>query len=115
MKQHIILLYSAMHDSRTPWYAKLLVVLTLCYILSPIDLIPDFIPVLGLLDEVLLLPLALALIFQLIPRSVKDKVEEVEIDGEASKKLSGYGASLVFASWLLTLICCLWLFQTAAY
>ena len=57
-------------DPRTPWTAKLIASLVLAYALSPIDLIPDFIPVLGQLDDLLLVPLGIALVIKLIPADV---------------------------------------------
>ena len=60
----------AARDSRTPWYAKLLVAGIVAYACSPIDLIPDFIPVLGYLDDLVLLPLGIAWALQLIPPAV---------------------------------------------
>lgn len=63
-------LYLAARDSRTPWYARLLVAGIVAYALSPIDLIPDFIPVLGYLDDLLLIPLGLALAMRLVPQAV---------------------------------------------
>jgi uncharacterized membrane protein YkvA (DUF1232 family) len=69
--EKILLLIAAMHDKRTPWYAKAIVILTLAYIISPIDLIPDFMPVIGLLDEVLLIPIAYSVVMKLIPVEVK--------------------------------------------
>ena len=64
------MLYYAARDPRTPWYAKLLAAAIVAYAVSPIDLIPDFIPVLGLLDDVLLLSAALWLVLKLIPGPV---------------------------------------------
>ena len=66
-------LYVASRDPRTPWYAKLLVAAIVAYALSPIDLIPDFIPVLGQLDDLLLLPLGIALAIRLVPRAVLEE------------------------------------------
>jgi uncharacterized membrane protein YkvA (DUF1232 family) len=57
-------------DPRTPWYAKAVLAATLAYALSPIDLIPDFIPVLGYLDDVAIVPLGLWLVYKLVPREV---------------------------------------------
>lgn len=65
-------LYIAARHPRTPWFAKLLALLVAAYALSPIDLIPDAIPVLGLVDEVILLPIAIALIARLIPAEVME-------------------------------------------
>jgi uncharacterized membrane protein YkvA (DUF1232 family) len=70
LKRESLALYYAARDARTPWYAKLLAGAIVAYALSPIDLIPDFIPVLGLLDELLLLPAAIWLALRLVPEQV---------------------------------------------
>lgn len=67
LKADLFVLYSAARDPAVPWYAKALIGLVVAYALSPIDLIPDFIPVLGYLDDLLLLPLGIYLAFRLIP------------------------------------------------
>ncbi len=64
-----VLLY-ALKDNDTPWYAKLLVGFTVGYAFSPIDLIPDFIPILGVLDDALILPLLVWLSWRMIPKEV---------------------------------------------
>src|SRR4029079_3360481 len=66
LKRESLALYYATRDARPPWYAKLLAGAIVAYALSPIDLIPDFIPVLGLLDELLLLPAAIWLALRLV-------------------------------------------------
>jgi len=63
-------LYLAARDRRTPWYAKALAIFVAGYALSPMDLIPDFIPVLGYLDEVILLPVGIWAVVKLIPTDV---------------------------------------------
>eukprot|EP00882_Tetradesmus_deserticola_P011361 GHRQ01012019.1.p1 GENE.GHRQ01012019.1~~GHRQ01012019.1.p1 ORF type:complete len:256 (+),score=74.39 GHRQ01012019.1:425-1192(+) len=70
LKRDVLALYYAVHDPRTPLLSKLLPCLVLAYALSPLDLIPDFIPVLGLLDDMLLLPLGLWASYKLIPAQV---------------------------------------------
>lgn len=70
LKTEAFALYLAARDPRTPWYAKLLVAGIVAYALSPIDLIPDFIPVLGYLDDLILLPLGITLAIRLIPQHV---------------------------------------------
>lgn len=72
LKRDIMALYLAMKHPRTPVYAKILAAIVVGYALSPLDLIPDFIPVLGYLDDVILLPLGIALVIRLIPRDVLD-------------------------------------------
>jgi uncharacterized membrane protein YkvA (DUF1232 family) len=70
LKSDVRTLYSASRDPRVPWYAKMVAGLTVAYALSPIDLIPDFIPVLGQLDDVIVVPLGLALAVRLIPPAI---------------------------------------------
>ena len=70
IKRDTLTLYLAARDPRTPWYAKLFVGLIVAYALSPIDLIPDFVPVLGFLDDVVILPIGIFLAVRMIPGSV---------------------------------------------
>lgn len=84
LKKSAVLLPLALLDRRTPLEAKLLAAITLGYLLSPIDLIPDFIPVLGLLDDLLLVPLLLTLTIKLIPAAV---LEDISQSGQVSAKL----------------------------
>ncbi|MBL1141184.1 MAG: DUF1232 domain-containing protein [Proteobacteria bacterium] len=101
MTEKIVLLFSAMHDRRTPWYAKAMTVLVLAYIVCPIDFIPDFIPVIGLLDEMILVPVALAIIFKFIPESVKQDKLLNEIDQASKKKLIYTGILVVISLWVM--------------
>lgn len=73
LKADTLALYFAARHPDTPWRPKLLVAVIVAYALSPIDLIPDFIPVLGLLDELILLPLGIMLAIRLIPQAVLDE------------------------------------------
>jgi len=70
LKRETYALYLAYRDPRVPWYAKLLAACVVAYAFSPIDLIPDFIPVLGTLDDLVLIPLGIALSVKLIPPQV---------------------------------------------
>ena len=79
LKKDIPAVFLALNRKETPWYAKLLAILTIGYALSPIDLIPDFIPVLGYLDDVIILPLMVAATINLIP---KDVIEQCRIESE---------------------------------
>jgi uncharacterized membrane protein YkvA (DUF1232 family) len=95
-------IYLASRDPRVPWYAKAVAISIAAYALSPIDLIPDFIPVLGYLDEVIILPLGVALVVRLIPPDVMAEHRtaasaSVAIDKPSSKA----GAAAVVAIWLL--------------
>src|SRR5215831_10205953 len=70
LKAETFALYLAARDPRTPWYAKLLVAGIVAYAFSPIDLIPDFVPVLGYLDDLILIPVGITLAIRLVPDSV---------------------------------------------
>ena len=70
LKRDTYALVLACRDGRTPWYAKLTAAVVVAYAFSPIDLIPDFIPVLGLLDDLLLVPLGVVLVRRLVPAQV---------------------------------------------
>ena len=67
LKRDVLALYLAARDKRTPWLARVLALLVAAYALSPIDLIPDFVPVLGYLDDIILVPLGIWLVLRLIP------------------------------------------------
>jgi uncharacterized membrane protein YkvA (DUF1232 family) len=70
LKQEIYAVYLALRDPRVPWYARLLAACVVGYAFSPIDLIPDFVPVLGYLDDLVIVPLGIALTLKLIPAEV---------------------------------------------
>ncbi len=79
LKAEIYCLYFAARHPRTPWYAKILVSFVAAYALSPIDLIPDFVPVLGYLDDLVLIPLGIVLTIRLIPPQVLEVCKTVRI------------------------------------
>lgn len=79
LKSDIMAVYIACRRPEVPWYIKLLAVIIIGYALSPIDLIPDFIPVLGYLDDLILLPLGIKLLIKLIPNEV---LEECRLEAE---------------------------------
>ena len=76
LKIDVPAVFLALKDKRTPWYAKLTAALTVAYALSPIDFIPDFIPFLGYLDDLILLPLLVALTVRFIPKDVFERYRE---------------------------------------
>jgi uncharacterized membrane protein YkvA (DUF1232 family) len=89
----------AARDPRVPWYAKALALAVAAYAVSPIDLIPDFIPVLGLADELVILPLGILLVVALIPRDVME--EHRARAGEAmQRRPSRTAAAVIVAVWL---------------
>jgi uncharacterized membrane protein YkvA (DUF1232 family) len=87
LKHETSALYIAFKRKDTPLLAKIVVGITVCYALSPIDLIPDFIPVLGFLDDVLLLPLLIALAIKLIPKNILDECRN-EAESKSGEKPS---------------------------
>ena len=91
-------LYLAYRDPRTPWYAKMVGALVAAYALSPIDLIPDFIPILGYLDDLLLLPLGIALAVRLIPPKI---MRECRAKAEASPPKSRLAGVVVVCIWIV--------------
>jgi uncharacterized membrane protein YkvA (DUF1232 family) len=98
-------LFLAMRHPRTPWYAKLLLLAIVAYALSPIDLIPDFVPVIGLLDDIILLPLAIALVLKMIPEAVIAECRARAVTDETDRSRVGrFGAIGVALLWLALLI-----------
>lgn len=102
LKEDIPALYLAMKSKNTPILAKLLAFLTVAYALSPIDLIPDFIPVLGYLDDLILLPLLVVLTIKLIPKEVWLQSKEQAKALIATKQMKKWYYVLpVIVIWLL--------------
>jgi len=101
LKSDTYALYLAYRDPRVPWPAKLVAALVVAYALSPIDLIPDFIPIVGYLDDLLLVPLGLALAIRLIPPSVlaEHRARAAELLSEPRPR-SWVGAGIVLAVWV---------------
>ncbi|MCA3277890.1 MAG: DUF1232 domain-containing protein [Roseomonas sp.] len=100
-------LYVAARHPRTPWLAKLLALIVAAYALSPIDLIPDAIPVLGILDELILLPIAIALIARLIPAEIMAE-SQAAAQTMLEKPRSKAGAAIIIGVWVLGLGAVLW-------
>lgn len=102
LKREVIVLNHAYHDPRCPTAAKVVAVATIAYALSPIDLIPDFIPVLGQLDDLIIVPAGIALSIKLIPKEVIDDArKKVVIEGEKLPKNKVAGACVI-GTWILT-------------
>jgi uncharacterized membrane protein YkvA (DUF1232 family) len=102
LKRETFTLYLACRHPRTPWYAKLLALLVVGYALSPIDLIPDFIPVIGYLDDLVLIPLGLMLVIRMIPADVlaecRQKSEEIVDRVTRAGKIA---AAVIIVIWIL--------------
>jgi|SoiMethySBSTD1v2_1073268.scaffolds.fasta_scaffold21434_2 tripartite-type tricarboxylate transporter receptor subunit TctC/uncharacterized membrane protein YkvA (DUF1232 family) len=111
LKREVLAIYLAAKHPRTPWYVKALLVAIVAYVLSPIDLIPDFIPVLGLLDEIILLPLALVLVVKLVPEEVMSECRSRVLESPRETALLGrLGAAVVLLVWLgLIVLALMWM------
>lgn len=102
LKTETLALYLAARDPRTPWYAKVLVAGIVAYALSPIDLIPDFIPVLGYLDDIILLPIGITLAIKLIPAPVLAECrEQAHETMQNGKPVSRVAAAVIVTIWLV--------------
>ena len=98
IKRDVIALFLAARDPRTPWYAKVAAGLVAAYALSPIDLIPDFIPVLGYLDDLILVPIGIWVVVRLIPadlmREFRADAARMEAQAEEPRRRSGHNPDL---------------------
>ena len=102
LKKETYALYLAYRDPRTPWVARLFSALVVAYAFSPIDLIPDPIPILGYLDDLLLVPLGVYLALKMIPPDVlKECREQSELVMGRGKPTSKAAAVVIVAIWLL--------------
>jgi len=102
LKIEIFTLYYAYRNPKTPWYAKAWAALVVAYALSPIDLIPDFIPVLGYLDDLILIPLGIALAIRLIPKTICAESRELaQRHVEDAKPASWVMGAIIIAAWVL--------------
>ncbi|NLL91147.1 MAG: DUF1232 domain-containing protein [Ruminococcaceae bacterium] len=105
LKTDIPALFLALKDKDTPCLAKVLAGITVAYALSPIDLIPDFIPVLGYLDDIILLPMLVALTVKLIPNQVLEKSrKQAEGMWQNGKPKKWYYALPILSVWLLIIV-----------
>lgn len=98
LKRETMVLYFAIRDPRTPLIAKVIAGLVVAYALSPIDLIPDFIPILGYLDDIVLVPLGIALSLRLIPEGVLAD-SRAQASAALTKPTSYAGAAVIIFLW----------------
>ncbi|MBO9610239.1 MAG: DUF1232 domain-containing protein [Paenibacillaceae bacterium] len=93
IKQNLFVLFLSYKDSRVPWYTKLFTICVVAYAFSPIDLIPDFIPILGYLDDLIIVPLGIALALKMIPEPVlidcRGRAEEIRMKGKPKNWITG--------------------------
>ena len=113
LKSHIFALYLVSKDRRVPFIIKLFIGALVAYALSPIDLIPDFIPIIGYLDDLLLLPLGIWLVVRLIPRDVWEECKEKAKEQEFELNKNRTAAIIIIIIWILLFsVFTYWLWQT---
>ncbi len=95
------MLHLAYKHERTPWYAKVLIFVIVAYALSPIDLIPDFIPIIGYLDDLILLPIGIYFAVKLIPEDVKAECSVKAMDYKWNKKNNWALGAIILLFWLI--------------
>ena len=102
LKRQTLIVYFAARDPRTPWLVRLLALAVAAYALSPIDLIPDFIPVLGYLDDLIVVPLGVLLVLRLVPLEVKHSAQQ-QASAVAERPVSRAMAVVIVAIWVVLL------------
>lgn len=113
LKTETFALYLAARHPGTPWYAKLFVAGIVAYALSPIDLIPDFVPVLGYLDDLILIPAGIALAIKMVPPSVlaecRAQAEKVMSQGKPVNRIAG---TVIVGIWVaLAALLAVWIYE----
>ncbi len=101
LKRDIVALYLAARDPRVPWYAKVVAGIVAAYALSPIDLIPDFIPVLGYVDDLIIVPLGIALAVRLVPEPLMEEHRQKAAARAATRPKSRTGAAVIIIIWVI--------------
>jgi uncharacterized membrane protein YkvA (DUF1232 family) len=109
IKRDVIALWIAARDPRVPWYAKALAMAVAAYALSPIDLIPDFVPVLGYLDDLVIVPLGILLVVALIPGALMAEFRQQAVT-LAAKPRSTTAAAVIVLIWIAAMILIGWWF-----
>ncbi len=103
LKTEVYVLYLALKDHRTPWYVKAMATVVVAYALSPVDLIPDFIPVLGYIDDLILIPAGIYLTFKMIPDDILEEHRQKVKTTPINSRIKWVAAAIVVFIWLLVL------------
>jgi uncharacterized membrane protein YkvA (DUF1232 family) len=109
IKRDVVALWIAARDPRVPWYAKLVAGCVAAYALSPIDLIPDFIPILGYLDDIILVPLGIMLAVRMVPKPLMAEFR-ARAAAQEGRPVSRIAAALIIVVWLAALALFAWAF-----
>ena len=108
IKRDVHALYLAARDPRVPWYAKAVAVVVAAYALSPIDLIPDFLPVVGYLDDLIIVPLGILLTVRLIPPELMNE-HRFTASAATERPVSRAAGAVIALLWIASLVACAWL------
>jgi uncharacterized membrane protein YkvA (DUF1232 family) len=108
IKRDVHALTLASSDTRVPWYAKALAIAVAGYALSPIDLIPDFVPVLGYLDDIIIVPLGIMLVVRLIPPEIMAEHRELAAAAQ-ERPVSRTAAAVIVSIWVICIALAGWL------
>lgn len=108
IRRDVIAVWIAARDPRTPWHVKALAAVVAAYAFSPVDLIPDVIPVLGYLDDLLLLPLGILLVVRMIPPDLMAEYRQAA-QQVATRPVSRAGLALIIGIWTISLLALAWL------
>jgi uncharacterized membrane protein YkvA (DUF1232 family) len=111
LRNEAFAVYLAAMDPRTPWYAKALIFFVVAHTFSPIDLIPDFIPVLGYLDDLIITPVGLALSIRLIPAEVLEEARGKVAGSSLDRSVRYIGAGIIIFMWIVILIGAIYLIR----
>jgi len=109
IKRDVVALWIAARDPRVPWYAKAAAGAVAAYALSPIDLIPDFVPILGYLDDIIIVPLGIMLAVKLIPAELMIEFREEAIQRQG-RPTSYAGLAVIAAIWIAAIAATTWWF-----
>jgi uncharacterized membrane protein YkvA (DUF1232 family) len=104
LKREAYAIYVAARDPRTPWYAKALIFFVVAHTFSPIDLIPDFIPVLGYLDDLIITPGGIWLAVRLIPPEVLEEARATAAARGVDRSIGKVGAVIIISMWVIVAI-----------
>ncbi len=102
LRKQTLIVHFAARDPRTPWLTRLLALMVAAYALSPIDLIPDFIPVIGYLDDLIIIPLGLLLVLRFVPPAVKVSAQR-RAAAAVERPVSRAMAMVIVAIWIVML------------
>lgn len=112
VKRDVHALYLAARDPRVPWYAKVAAIAVAAYALSPIDLIPDFIPIIGYLDDLLIVPAGILLAAKLVPPDLMTEFRAAAASADGERALGKRGAAIIVFAWIaVALIAAMWLWS----